>query len=255
MENRIHNELVSIIMPVYSVEKYIRQSIESVINQTYKDWELLIMDDCSKDSSYQIMEEYAAKDERIKIHRAEKNKGVVKVRNSLTQMANGRYIAFLDSDDLWMNEKLEKQLLFMKKHDAKISCTEYTRVNETNDRINDIIVIERIKYSDLLKNNYLGCLTVIYDASAIGKREFKERDKNEDYVLWLDIIKDVKIIYGLKEKLAMYRVLSNSRSSNKIDAAKVRWEIYRKYEKLSLLKSMYYFTFYAVKAVTKNLKK
>ena len=95
----------------------------------------------------------------------------------------------------------------------------------------------------------------MYDASAIGKREFKERDKNEDYVLWLDIIKDVKIIYGLKEKLAMYRVLSNSRSSNKIDAAKVRWEIYRKYEKLSLLKSMYYFTFYAVKAVTKNLKK
>ena len=120
VENRIHNELVSIIMPVYNVEKYIRQSIESVINQTYKDWELLIMDDCSKDSSYQIMEEYAAKDERIKIHRAEKNKGVVKVRNSLTQMANGRYIAFLDSDDLWMNEKLEKQLLFMKKHDAKI---------------------------------------------------------------------------------------------------------------------------------------
>ena len=102
MENRIHNELVSIIMPVYNVEKYIRQSIESVINQTYKDWELLIMDDCSKDSSYQIMEEYAAKDERIKIQRAEKNKGVVKVRNSLTQMANGRYIAFLDSDDLWM---------------------------------------------------------------------------------------------------------------------------------------------------------
>ena len=105
VENRIHNELVSIIMPVYNVEKYIRQSIESVINQTYKDWELLIMDDCSKDSSYQIMEEYAAKDERIKIQRAEKNKGVVKVRNSLTQMANGRYIAFLDSDDLWMNEK------------------------------------------------------------------------------------------------------------------------------------------------------
>lgn len=255
VENRINDNLVSIIMPVYNVEKYIAQSIESVINQTYKEWELLIMDDASTDSSYSIMEKYSMVDDRIKIHKAEKNMGVVKIRNSLTELATGKYIAFLDSDDMWMPEKLERQQFFMNENNISISCTEYIRINENNEKINDVEILEHIKYSDLLKNNYLGCLTVMYDISKIGKRKFKELDKNEDYVLWLDIIKDTKIIYGLKEKLAMYRVLSSSRSSNKFDAAMVRWKIYRKYEKLSFISSLYYFTFYIVKAVIKNFRK
>ena len=251
-EKEIEKEKVSIIVPMYNAEKFIGKTIESVLAQTYQNWEMLIMNDVSTDNSLAIVSVYAKKDERIKIVNTEKNVGVVKGRNFLIDLASGKYIAFLDADDYWHNEKLEKQIKFMKEKNASISCTEYTRVKENEEKINDVIIKEEISYNDMLKNNYLGCLTVIYDAEKIGKRYFKELEKNEDYVLWLEIVKDVDIIYGLKENLAYYRVLDNSRSSNKVKTAKVRWEIYRKIEKLSLLKSIYYFLHYAIRAVLKN---
>ena len=251
-EKEIEKEKVSIIVPMYNAEKFIGKTIESVLAQTYQNWEMLIMNDVSTDNSLAIVSVYAKKDERIKIVNTEKNVGVVKGRNFLIDLASGKYIAFLDADDYWHNEKLEKQIKFMKEKNASISCTEYTRVKENEEKINDVIIKEEISYNDMLKNNYLGCLTVIYDAEKIGKRYFKELEKNEDYVLWLEIVKDVDIICGLKENLAYYRVLDNSRSSNKVKTAKVRWEIYRKIEKLSLLKSIYYFLHYAIRAVLKN---
>ena len=251
-EKEIEKEKVSIIVPMYNAEKFIGKTIESVLAQTYQNWEMLIMNDVSTDNSLAIVSLYAKKDERIKIVNTEKNVGVVKGRNFLIDLASGKYIAFLDADDYWHNEKLEKQIKFMKEKNASISCTEYTRVKENEEKINDVIIKEEISYNDMLKNNYLGCLTVIYDAKKIGKRYFKELEKNEDYVLWLEIVKDVNTIYGLKENLAYYRVLDNSRSSNKVKTAKVRWEIYRKIEKLSLLKSIYYFLHYAIRAILKN---
>ena len=251
-EKEIEKEKVSIIVPMYNAEKIIGKTIESVLAQTYQNWEMLIMNDVSTDNSLAIVSVYAKKDERIKIVNTEKNVGVVKGRNFLIDLASGKYIAFLDADDYWHNEKLEKQIKFMKEKNASISCTEYTRVKENEEKINDVIIKENIFYNDMLKNNYLGCLTVMYDAEKIGKRYFKELEKNEDYVLWLEIVKDVNTIYGLKENLAYYRVLDNSRSSNKVKTAKVRWEIYRKIEKLSLLKSIYYFLHYAIRAVLKN---
>ena len=251
-EKEIEKEKVSIIVPMYNAEKFIGKTIESVLAQTYQNWEMLIMNDVSTDNSLAIVSLYAKKDERIKIVNTEKNVGVVKGRNFLIDLASGKYIAFLDADDYWHNEKLEKQIKFMKEKNASISCTEYTRVKENEEKINDVIIKEEISYNDMLKNNYLGCLTVIYDAKKIGKRYFKELEKNEDYVLWLEIVKDVNTIYGLKENLAYYRVLDNSRSSNKVKTSKVRWEIYRKIEKLSLLKSIYYFLHYAIRAVLKN---
>ena len=243
---------VSIIIPVYNAEKFIGETIESVISQTYTDWEMLILNDRSTDSSYEIIQKYAQKDKRIKAIDSEKNIGVVEGRNRLISEANGEYIAFLDADDYWKEDKLEKQIEFMKKKDAAISCTEYTRVTEEGKPINEIKIKEEITYRDLLKNNYLGCLTVVYNAEKLGKRYFKERDKNEDYVLWLEIIKDTVKIYGLKENLAFYRVLDKSRSSNKIDAAKVRWRIYRDVEKLSLFQSVYYFMNYVIIALKKT---
>ena len=251
-EKEIEKEKVSIIVPMYNAEKFIGKTIESVLAQTYQNWEMLIMNDVSTDNSLAIVSLYAKKDERIKIVNTEKNVGVVKGRNFLIDLASGKYIAFLDADDYWHNEKLEKQIKFMKEKNASISCTEYTRVKENEEKINDVIIKEEISYNDMLKNNYLGCLTVIYDAEKLGKRYFKELEKNEDYVLWIEIVKDVNTIYGLKENLAYYRVLDNSRSSNKVKTAKVRWEIYRKIEKLSLLKSIYYFLHYAIRAVLKN---
>lgn len=243
---------VSIITPMYNTEKFIPETVESVINQTYKNWELLIMNDNSTDSSYEIVKRYADRDPRIKIINAGKNMGVVKGRNTLTEMAEGQFIAFLDSDDYWDKEKLEKQISFMEKENAAVSCTEYTRISETGVPINEIKIIKKITYDDLLKNNYMGCLTVIYNAEKLGKRYFKERRKNEDYVLWLEIIKETGEIHGLKENLAYYRVLDNSRSSNKIDAAKDRWNVYRKVEKLPFFKSVYYFLNYIIIALKKT---
>lgn len=243
---------VSIIIPVHNAEKFIGKTIESVLNQTYKNWEMLIFNDKSKDNSLKIIKKYSEKDERIKVVDSKENVGVVAARNKLIEIATGEFIAFLDADDYWKQNKLEKQIKFMRKNNALISCTEYTRVTEDEKEINDIIIKEIITYEDMLKNNYLGCLTVIYNANKLGKRYFKERKKNEDYVLWLEIVKETKIIFGLKENLAFYRVLNNSRSSNKIKVAKDRWEVYRKIERLSLLKSIYYFLQYVIRALKKT---
>ena len=243
---------VSIIIPVYNAEKFIGKTIESVLNQTYKNWEMLIFNDKSKDDSLKIIKKYSEKDERIKVVDSKENVGVVAARNKLIEIATGEFIAFLDADDYWKQNKLEKQIKFMRKNNALISCTEYTRVTEDEKEINDIIIKEIITYEDMLKNNYLGCLTVVYNANKLGKRYFKERKKNEDYVLWLEIVKETKIIFGLKENLAFYRVLNNSRSSNKIKVAKDRWEVYRKIERLSLLKSIYYFLQYVIRALKKT---
>lgn len=243
---------VSIIIPVYNAEKFIGKTIESVLNQTYKNWEILIFNDKSKDNSLKIIKKYSEKDKRIKFVDSKENVGVVAARNKLIEIATGEFIAFLDADDYWKQNKLEKQIKFMLKNNALISCTEYTRVTEDEKEINDIIIKEIITYEDMLKNNYLGCLTVIYNANKLRKRYFKEREKNEDYVLWLEIVKETKIIFGLKENLAFYRVLNNSRSSNKIKAAKDRWKVYRKIERLSLFKSIYYFLQYVIRALKKT---
>lgn len=243
---------VSIIIPVYNAEKFIGKTIESVLNQTYKNWEMLLFNDKSKDDSLKIIKKYSEKDERIKVIDSKENVGVVVARNKLIEIATGEFIAFLDADDYWREQKLEKQIKYMKEQNALISCTEYIRVTEDEKEINDIIIKEIITYEDMLKNNYLGCLTVIYNANKLGKRYFKEREKNEDYVLWLEIVKETKIIFGLKEKLAFYRVLNNSRSSNKIKVAKDRWEVYRKIERLSLFKSIYYFLQYVIRALKKT---
>ena len=243
---------VSIIIPVYNAEKFIGKTIESVLNQTYKNWEILIFNDKSKDNSLKIIKKYSEKDKRIKFVDSKENVGVVAARNKLIEIATGEFIAFLDADDYWKQNKLEKQIKFMLKNNALISCTEYTRVTEDEKEINDIIIKEIITYEDMLKNNYLGCLTVIYNANKLGKRYFNEREKNEDYVLWLEIVKETKIIFGLKENLAFYRVLNNSRSSNKIKAAKDRWNVYRKIERLSLFKSIYYFLQYVIRALKKT---
>ena len=233
MRKKIIKDKVSIITPMYNAEKFIGKTIDSVLAQTYENWELLIMNDMSKDNSCEVVKKHSKMDARIRLINASKNAGVVKGRNKLIDIADGEFIAFLDADDYWHEDKLEKQIKFMKEKDAAISCTDYTRVTENEKSINEIKVKSEITYTDLLKNNYMGCLTV-------------------DYVLWLEIIKEVKKVYGLQENLAFYRVLDNSRSSNKFAAAKVRWDIYRKEEGLSVLKSAYYFVIYAIIALLKT---
>lgn len=236
--------LVSIITPLYNAEKYIGETIESVLNQSYKNWEMLIIDDSSKDNSLKIAKKYEVTDKRIKVIKNEKNLGVTKTRNKGITLAKGKFIAFLDADDLWKSEKLKKQIFQMEKEDAIISHSSYDKINEDGSYRGTITAPKIVRYVDSLKGNIMGCLTVVYNQEKIGKKYFRELEMSEDHVLWLDILKNQGSSLGIEESLSKYRVLGESRSSNKINAIKFQWKINREIEKLNLFESYYYFTCY-----------
>lgn len=242
--HREMNELVSIITPVFNAEKYIRQTLDSVLRQTYEKWEMIIVDDKSDDNSVGIIGEYARTDIRIKLIKLSCNSGVAAARNAAIEVAEGRYIAFLDSDDIWLDNKLEKQIKFMSLKNAVLTYTAYKKMD-----INGLIgsgtvwVKDSLTYNELLYNT-LGCLTVIYDQKIVGKM-FMTAVGHEDFALWLNILKKGYIAYGLNEPLAVYRVNNKSVSGNKFKAAGFVWNVYRNVEQLSLLKSCICFAKYA----------
>ena len=246
---------ISIIMPLYNCEKFITESINSVISQTYKNWELIIVDDKSTDDSYAIVKKLSLNEPRIKLHQMQTNSGVAKVRNHALSLAAGEYIAFLDSDDVWLSDKLDKQLHFMMDKELAFSFTAFSPINEDNTetkRVNH--VPQKLTYKDLLKRTAIGCLTVMYDVSKVGKCYFDTSlAKHEDYQCWLEILKGIPYAGGLDESLAYYRVRESSLSSNKIVAASYVWKIIYKYQKIPFYKALYYFSHYAIKAFTKHL--
>ncbi len=244
--------LVSIIEPSYNSQEFIVQSIDSVLSQTYQNWELIIMDDCSPDNSNEIIEEYLKRDSRIRLIKLEKNSGPAVARNMGIQEAKGHYIAFLDSDDLWAVDKLSKQLVFMQKHQAPLSFTGYYRINEEGDKtIGQIGAPEKIDYKELLKQNTIGCLTAMYDVHRLGKIFMPEIQKRQDFALWLKILKKTPYAYGLDEPLAYYRVRTVSVSSNRLLASLYNWKMYREIEKLPLHKAIYYFGWYTYRIIFK----
>lgn len=246
------NDLVSIITPVYNGEKWISECIESVIAQTYKNWELIIVNDNSKDSTVEIVNRYV-NDKRIKLLSNDINRGVDFSRNLALNSAKGDFIAFLDSDDLWYPEKLEKQISFMKQNNYNFTFTSYERFYDNGETINIIHVPPKITYNDYLKNTIIGCLTVI-----INRRNYKNfrlgTGKLEDVKTWMIVLKEFSDGYGLDENLAKYRVSSNSASSNKFKNAKLYFDCLRKHERLGLLKSCFYEILYIYNAVKKRLK-
>ena len=246
---------VTIIMPSYNSEKFIIESVESVLVQTYSNWELIIVDDCSPDSSNHIIMKYVDSDHRIKLIKLEKNSGPAVARNTAIEAANGRYIAFLDSDDVWLPNKLEKQIKFMQDNDLAFTYSSYKLVGEDNEDLGLFITKDKISYFDMLKTCSVGCLTAIYDTEKIGKQYMPLILKRQDYGLWLKILKLIGETRGILEPLATYRIRKSSVSSNKVKAAKYQWKIYREIEKLSFLKSLYYFVFYAYNGVTKYKNK
>ena len=246
------SELVSIITPSYNSESFLSQTIESVLSQTYTDLEMIIVDDASSDNSNKIIEEYLKKDSRIKLIKLEKNSGPAVARNRAIDEAKGKYIAFLDSDDLWMPEKLSKQLSFMQKHNIVLSFTSYYHMEEESEKIiQQIHAPDKVDYNELLKKNIIGCFTAIYDVEKLGKVYMPDIRKRQDYALWLDILKKVPYAYGLDEILGYYRVRSNSLSSNKILSSKYNWKLYREVEKLPLHKAIYYFGWYTYRSILK----
>jgi len=241
----MENSLVSIITPSYNSEKLISQTIDSVINQTYKNWEMLIVDDLSTDNANVIIENYVQKDSRIKLIKLEKNSGAAVARNKAIKKASGRFIAFLDSDDLWYANKLEIQLKFMKQNDLSFTYSSYDLIDEKNTKIGTFKTKKIINYEEMLKTCSVGCLTAIYDTHKLGKVYMPDILKRQDYGLWLKILKQMDAAQGVLEPLASYRILEKSLSSNKIKASYYQWKIYTKVEKLSFVKSIYYFTLYA----------
>lgn len=233
--------LVSIITPMYNSENFIKNTIESVLNQTYKNWEMIIVDDCSKDNGIKIVEKYVNKDKRIKLYKNKINLGGAETRNIAIKEAKGKYIAFLDSDDIWKETKLEKQLNFMIKNNYDFTYTKYERVSEEGKKLNLLSKIPpKVGYTELLKRDSIGCLTAMYNCKNIGKVYIPNIKIGQDYALWLEILKKVDYAYGLEENLAEYRVRKNSLSKGKIKKIKYIYKMYRDYNKQNLIKTIFY---------------
>lgn len=241
----MNQPLVSIITPVYNAESTLTETILSVLNQDYQNWELLLIDDFSIDNSANIIKEFETKDNRIKGFYFKENKGAAVSRNVAIKHALGNYIAFIDADDLWKPEKLSEQIVFMQTNKIAFSFCEYELITHDGKYLKKYVPCpEFITYHQLLKANTIGCLTAIYDAKKLGKLFMPEIRKRQDYGLWLDILKKTTEVKGLKKNLAVYRLADKSLSSNKFLVFKYNWVIYRKFQGLSFLKSIYYFFFF-----------
>jgi len=241
-------QLVSVIMPVFNKEDVIADSVRSVQAQMYPHWELIIVDDASTDGTSRIIHELAEKDPRIFIIEHQVNKGISQSRNSAMSAARGQYLAFLDGDDLWLPEKLPAQIGFMRLFGEGFTFTEYRRINDAGELGAQVRVPPRVTYSQLLKGNVIGCLTVVIDRAIVPEFQM-ESVKHEDYVAWLKLLKMGYVARGIRQDLARYRVSSSSMSSDKGLSASWTWKVYRKVEGLSLMRSIWCFMNYLVRAL------
>ena len=247
-------EKVSVITPAYNAERFIEDTIKSVLEQTYENLEMIIVDDCSTDNTEKIIKKYMKLDNRIIYKKLEGNSGAAVVRNAAIEMATGRYIAFLDSDDLWDENKLEKQISFMEENKIGFSFTGYRTMEEDGVLTHkEISVPKEIDYNGLLKNTIIGCLTVIIDKEKVGEFRMPLIRAGQDTATWLSILKKGHKAYSLGESLATYRLVKGSISSNKFKALKRTWNLYVNIEKLGLIKSTYYFINYALNAIIKRV--
>ena len=244
--------LVSVIMPAYNAEKYIAEAIQSVISQTYTNWELFVLDDCSTDSTAEIAESFANADSRIHLIRNPQNIGVARTRNRGFDLANGEWIALLDSDDVWHSDKLEQQLAIAKETGAEILYSSYALFSDEKSEKLEYNVPLETNYSDMLKENVIGCSTALLNKAALENFHFRTDVYHEDYALWLELLRNGYVAAGCTEILTDYRIVKGSRSNSKIKAAKNRWIIYRKVEQMPIPKSISAFVAYAVNGIRKH---
>lgn len=244
--------LISVIMPAHNAEKYIEEAVSSVLSQTYKNWELLILDDCSSDCTAEIAEYLASLDTRIRLLRNPQNMGVAKTRNRGFDIAKGEWIALLDSDDVWHSDKLEKQMAVAGRAGADIIYCSYALVNESGAYLSDYIVPETTSYDAMLKESVLSCSTVLIHQPILLNHRFSTTCYHEDYAFWLELLRDGYKAAASREILTDYRIVNGSRSDNKLKSAKNRWMIYRKVEKLPLCKSVNIFAAYAFHGIVKH---
>lgn len=238
-------ELISIITPTYNCGKFIGETIETVLNQTYKNWEMIIVDDESKDNTEEVVSTY--KDPRIKYIRLTENSGAAIARTRAMQEAKGKYMAFLDSDDLWKSNKLEAQIKFMKKNNYNFVCSSYEQIDEQGNKNRKIIKCKKkVDYNGVLLSCPVGNSTVMYNVQKLGKFEVPNIRKRNDDALWLKMLKKERYIYGQDEVLMEYRIRQNSISSNKLDLVKYHWYLYREIEHLSVFRSAFHIVVWGI---------
>jgi teichuronic acid biosynthesis glycosyltransferase TuaG len=264
---------VSIVMPAFNAQRFIRPAIDSVLGQSYQDWQLIVIDDRSTDGTSHIVTDYSRIDDRIYLYSTETNSGPAGARNVGIDIAGGRYIAFLDSDDRWFSEKLETQVRLFEQQGAVFCYSAYWAQHDATNRRILVPAPESISYDELLKGSVIGCSTVMYDTAQLGKRYFRNGKDvladsvysrlvghvgHEDYALWLEILRELRgrergRVLGIREPLAVYRIHATSFSGSKSRAALYQWIIYRRYERLAFIRSLYLFVRYALKGIAKHI--
>ena len=249
------SERISIVMPVFNAAAWLKQTVASVQEQTHEDWELIAVDDCSSDGSFSILQEMAEKDGRIRPVRLAENIGAARTRNEGIRLAQGRYLAFLDSDDLWKKTKLEKELAFLKERQAAFAFTAYEFGDENGIGNGKIVRVPRtLSYREALSRTVIFTTTVMFDLEKIDRSLIFMPDvKSEDTAAWWRILRAGYPAHGLNENLAVYRRPKNSLSSNKLEAVRRIWNLYRKQERLSAPVSAYYLFFWALRATLRRL--
>ncbi|HFU4234897.1 TPA: glycosyltransferase family 2 protein [Streptococcus suis] len=220
--------LVSIVMPAYNCEKYVVEAINSILAQTYRNWELLVLDDGSKDNTLRIIEEFSQKDSRIKALPNGKNMGVSATRNRGIELASGEWIAFLDSDDMWKPEKLEKQFEIVEKEAAEFLFTGSSYINEEGEAYKEIFEVpEKITYKKLRNQNVISCSSVLVKKKYFEHIKMEKDEMHEDYAVWLRILKTGVTAFGVNEPLLIYRISRNSKSGNKMKTVKMTYKVFR----------------------------
>lgn len=246
------SELVSIIMPAYNAGSTIAESINSVLAQTFSDWVLYVVDDCSADNTALIVSDYSARDNRVIYIKQPHNLRVAEARNAALRACSGKYIAFLDSDDIWLPEKLAEQIALLKKG-YDVVASNYIRFSGSiSNKLDEVKRKENFSYFDMLQQNQIGNLTGIYNQSALGK-VYQTKGGHEDYVMWLSLLKIAKKGFCIQKPLAYYRVSGSSLSGNKRRAAIWQWSVYRKSLKLGLLQSAFFFSAYAIRSILNRI--
>lgn len=240
----VNEPLVSIITPAYNVEKYIGVTIDSVLNQVYVNWEMLIVDDCSIDDTLSIINNYIKQDSRIKLIRLSLNSGHPSIpRNEAIKASKGKYISFLDSDDIWYPEKLSRQIQKMESDGLLFTHMSYAICDQKGQLKSYIFRVRNLmSYNDLLKVNGVGCLTVVYNVQILGKLYFKPYAGQEDFIYWIQICKKIGKIDGIDDVQSVYRLREHSVSSNKLKMALANWKIYYNHLNLNFFSSLFYFT-------------
>jgi len=250
----IHRELVSIVTPAYKAASFISETIQSVIDQTYPNWEMLVVDDLSPDNTREVVQEWSARDSRVSLIRQSKNGGPAAARNAALEKARGRWIAFLDSDDVWMPRKLESQVSFHENSGAKISYTEFRRMNADGSDVGGLEKVpDKLRYRQLLGNTAIVTSTVLLDTEKTGRVTMK-MTYYDDFACWLEILRSGGFAVGLHEDLLRYRIVGGSVSRDKFRSAKEVWNTYRRIEKINALSSAWYFSNYAVRGWLKYRK-